>query len=251
MPTFRENLHLGHKVPTTDTADLVDGSVTEPKLADDAVSARTIQDGAVTMEKLSEDVQELVRCPWTPMGYYDSTVTYDGNDVVYDPETNASYLSLHAVNMGHAVTDDSWWMKLVEIPEAAIETIVEDKIKIPVTKYASPDSQLNYVLKPRTMTLFGPTTALNVVINDPGTRFGPVEGEATEYTFAFTTPSLTGTTLTVNTGDYPLMWASSIETEAFTHYEVKISYDELDETYFGEIKSWSFSHEMDAEPGIE
>ena len=74
MPTFREDLHLGHAVPTVDTDDITakaitedkmaddsistrclqDGSVTEPKLADDAVSTRTIQDGAVTAEKLAD-----------------------------------------------------------------------------------------------------------------------------------------------------------------------------------------------------
>ena len=74
MPTFREDLHLGHAVPTVDTDDITakaitedkmaddsistrclqDGSVTEPKLADGAVSTRTIQDGAVTAEKLAD-----------------------------------------------------------------------------------------------------------------------------------------------------------------------------------------------------
>ena len=240
MPTFREELHLGRKVPTTDTADIVDGAITEPKLADDAVSTRTIQDGAVTMEKLSEDVQELVRCPWTPMGYYDSTVTYDGNDVVYDPETNASYLSLHSGNTGHAVTDDSWWMKLVEIPEAAIETIVEDKIKIPVTKQVSPDPTHSYLLKPREKMIFGETETLSVFINHPGSSYGPVAGVVNEYMFAFTTPYFPVMTLEVSTGDYPIVWTSEVETEAHTHYEVRIVYDEMQEMYFGEIKSWAF-----------
>lgn len=240
MPTFREELHLGRKVPTTDTADIVDRAITEPKLADDAVSTRTIQDGAVTMEKLSEDVQELVRCPWTPMGYYDSTVTYDGNDVVYDPETNASYLSLHSGNTGHAVTDDSWWMKLVEIPEASIEAIVEDKIKIPVTKQVSPQPGFSYLLRPRVKTLFGETSTLKVQIKHPGTPYGPVAGVLNEYLFAFTTPFFPAMTLEVSTGDYPIVWTSEVETEAHTHYEVRIVYDEMQEMYFGKIESWAF-----------
>lgn len=83
MPTYREDLHLGHAVPTTDTADIVNGAiteekmandsvstrtiqylaVTEPKLADDAVSTRTIQNKAVTPAKLSDDVVPVVIQP--------------------------------------------------------------------------------------------------------------------------------------------------------------------------------------------
>lgn len=55
MPTFREDLHLGHEVPTTDTDDIVNRAITEEKLADDAVSTRTIQDKAVTEPKLDDD----------------------------------------------------------------------------------------------------------------------------------------------------------------------------------------------------
>lgn len=54
MPTFRDDLHLGHSVPMVDTEDIVDGAITEPKLADDSVSTRTIQDGAVTEPKIAE-----------------------------------------------------------------------------------------------------------------------------------------------------------------------------------------------------
>lgn len=55
MPTYREDLHLGHAVPTTDTADIVNGAITEEKMANDSVSTRTIQDGAVTEPKLADD----------------------------------------------------------------------------------------------------------------------------------------------------------------------------------------------------
>ena len=76
MPTYREDLHTGHKVPLVETDDIIDGgithekladdsvdtnnikdrAVTEPKLADNSVSTRTILDGAVTPEKLSSSV---------------------------------------------------------------------------------------------------------------------------------------------------------------------------------------------------
>ena len=59
MPTerkvFRDDIHLGHKVPTVDTDDLVNGCVTEEKLADNSVSTRTIQDEAVTTPKIADD----------------------------------------------------------------------------------------------------------------------------------------------------------------------------------------------------
>ena len=55
MPTFREDLHLGHKVPTVETDDLTNRCVTGEKLADNSVSTRTIQDKAVTEPKLDDD----------------------------------------------------------------------------------------------------------------------------------------------------------------------------------------------------
>ena len=64
MPTFREDLHLGHKVPTFDTDDYSDRSVTSEKialqaiitelLADLAVSTGKLADGAVTTPKLAD-----------------------------------------------------------------------------------------------------------------------------------------------------------------------------------------------------
>ena len=55
MPTFREDLHLGHEVTLVDTDDIRDKAITEQKLDDDSVSTRTIQDGAVTEPKLADD----------------------------------------------------------------------------------------------------------------------------------------------------------------------------------------------------
>lgn len=75
MPTYREDLHLGHKVPMVEADDIVNGSitsdkirngavttpkiadeaVTESKIADDSVSASKIKDGAVTASKIAND----------------------------------------------------------------------------------------------------------------------------------------------------------------------------------------------------
>ena len=53
MPTFREDLHLGHKVPMVDTDDIVDRSITSDKIALLAIITELIADLAVTTEKLA------------------------------------------------------------------------------------------------------------------------------------------------------------------------------------------------------
>lgn len=55
MPTFREDLHLGHKVPLVESDDIISGAITEDKLGDGSVSTRAIQDGAVTTPKLADE----------------------------------------------------------------------------------------------------------------------------------------------------------------------------------------------------
>ena len=64
MPTYREDLHLGHKVPTTETDDIVNRAVTSEKialqaiitelLADLAVTTAKIANGAVTADKIAD-----------------------------------------------------------------------------------------------------------------------------------------------------------------------------------------------------
>lgn len=50
MPTFREDLHLGHKVPLIGIDDIVNSAITTEK----------IKDKAVTPEKLSDDVKPFI-----------------------------------------------------------------------------------------------------------------------------------------------------------------------------------------------
>lgn len=64
MPTFREDLHVGHKVPLVETDDIMDGGITTDKLADgaithdklaaNAVGENNLQDGSVTTDKLAD-----------------------------------------------------------------------------------------------------------------------------------------------------------------------------------------------------
>lgn len=53
MSTFREDLHLGHKVPTTGTDDIVDRAITSDKIALLAIITELIQDLSVTTAKLA------------------------------------------------------------------------------------------------------------------------------------------------------------------------------------------------------
>lgn len=54
MPTFREDLHLGHEVPMIGTEDINDGSVTTEKIADGAITSDKIGDGEVNTQDLSD-----------------------------------------------------------------------------------------------------------------------------------------------------------------------------------------------------
>ncbi len=39
MPTFRADIHLGHKVPLIDNDDIKDGTITGAKIADNTIPA--------------------------------------------------------------------------------------------------------------------------------------------------------------------------------------------------------------------
>ena len=54
MPTFREDLHSGHKVPTVETDDIVDRGITSDKIALQAIVTELIKDLAVTTAKLAD-----------------------------------------------------------------------------------------------------------------------------------------------------------------------------------------------------
>ena len=103
----RENVSQEYINNHVDGSKIVDGTVTTGKIAN----------GAVSMSKLNNDVQTLIQqgasTSLSPMGEFDIEAIYWANDMVYDPVTNSSYVSLRADNMGHAVTDGTWWMKVV------------------------------------------------------------------------------------------------------------------------------------------
>lgn len=62
MPTYKEDLHLGHKVTLWETDDIADNAITTPKIADNAV----------TEEKLSEQLRTkmAMMVPTIALGFY-------------------------------------------------------------------------------------------------------------------------------------------------------------------------------------
>lgn len=77
-----------------------------------------LQDFMVTKAKLSREVQTQLdkgsEKAINPAGDYDAEAEYSVNEMVYDEVTNSSYVSKQSVNVGHAVTDTDWWMKVLD-----------------------------------------------------------------------------------------------------------------------------------------
>lgn len=60
MPTFRDDIKLGTKVPMMKTDDYNDQSVTEEKLKDGAITTRKIADESVTKDKLDSSIRQEI-----------------------------------------------------------------------------------------------------------------------------------------------------------------------------------------------
>ena len=127
------------------TQEYINNHVDGSKIVDGTVTTGKIANGAVSMNKLDNETQTLIQrgadSSWTPKGDFNIETTYDANDVVFDPVTNSSYLSLRADNTGHPVDEndeeyeEGWWMKVldgsyvnraIEEMEAAIAQAIED-----------------------------------------------------------------------------------------------------------------------------
>ncbi|MBQ8711545.1 MAG: hypothetical protein IJ551_01785 [Prevotella sp.] len=54
MPTYRDSLHAGRKVPLVETDDILKGAITTDKISDGAVTTPKLADGAVTTPKLAD-----------------------------------------------------------------------------------------------------------------------------------------------------------------------------------------------------
>lgn len=54
MPTFKQDLHLGHEVPLVETDDILKGAVTSEKIEDGAVTTEKIGDGEVKTNNIAD-----------------------------------------------------------------------------------------------------------------------------------------------------------------------------------------------------
>ena len=61
MPTFREDLKLGTKVPLVKTDDLSDLSISTPKLQDGSVTNEKIADDTMTIDKFDPELRKTVQ----------------------------------------------------------------------------------------------------------------------------------------------------------------------------------------------
>ena len=87
MPTFKDNLKLGTKVPLIKTDDISHGAVTTEKLGSDAVTTEKIASGAVTSDKIQYDAvksEHIDDGAVTTDKIYDGAVTKEklGSDVL-------------------------------------------------------------------------------------------------------------------------------------------------------------------------
>mgnify|MGYP006988851359 FL=1 len=101
MPTFREQLHSGDKVPLVETDDLAPASVTHDKLANECVAENNIMDGAVTTPKIAD---RAVTAPKIAAG----AVTKDKIDQsVWDALVVSLIKNTGATAIG---PDGCWWV---------------------------------------------------------------------------------------------------------------------------------------------
>lgn len=197
MPTFREDLHLGHEVPmigtedinngsvTTDkiadgaitsdkigdgevqTQDLADGAVTSEKIKDGEVKTADIADGAVTPEKLSDRiVPEVFRPLLSPLKEKDT----DLQNQIDSLEISGLALSNHFGDDPHigisqktltAAVNDIWY-KLEEITG---ETLVGINLTITPEYYIGEDGCLVNVVAD-TVTDYGIIEYIQLFVND-------------------------------------------------------------------------------------
>lgn len=155
MPTFREDLHLGHKVPLIEGDDLSPNSIGNQHLLPNAVATRNIQDQAVTPEKLSPDVL---------MGLvYDMDVDPDGtlwvilgNPKGVDiPEEEWQKLSFHDYNERRVIIAQDLENEVcpVDLKESGECTVIYDN---------NTDHEFTVSISPRYKTAEGETVTLTV-----------------------------------------------------------------------------------------
>ena len=137
MPTFREDLHLGHKVTLIETDDLQDSIITNEKISNGAVSTEkldsTIQDilngihdfGTVVVDELPTTSEETLKYL-----YLLRTVSYKEETTVLNPDS--LYCNYDTINEYDEIQDESmadnlcWKLDIVHDANVRLDFSGED-----------------------------------------------------------------------------------------------------------------------------
>lgn len=98
--------------------------ITGDRIDPETITDDNIAVGTITKRKLSPQVQTMLdegqKKALTPKGNYNSETEYEALDLVFDPVTNSSYISLQTPNVGHPVDENAegyeegWWEKTLD-----------------------------------------------------------------------------------------------------------------------------------------
>lgn len=102
----------------------LNNNITGDRINEGTITDYNIATGTITKGKLTPQVQTMLdegqKKALTPKGNYNSETEYEALDLVFDPVTNSSYISLVTPNVGHPVDENAegyeegWWEKTLD-----------------------------------------------------------------------------------------------------------------------------------------
>ena len=102
----------------------LNNNITGDRINEGTITDYNIAVGTVTKGKLTPQVQTMLdegqKKALTPKGNYNLETEYEALDLVFDPVTNSSYISLVTPNVGHPVDENAegyeegWWEKTLD-----------------------------------------------------------------------------------------------------------------------------------------
>ena len=102
----------------------LNNNITGDRINEGTITDYNIAVGTITKGKLTPQVQTMLdegqKKALTPKGNYNLETEYEALDLVFDPVTNSSYISLVTPNVGHPVDENAegyeegWWEKTLD-----------------------------------------------------------------------------------------------------------------------------------------
>lgn len=102
----------------------LNNNITGDRINEGTITDYNIATGTITKGKLTPQVQTMLdegqKKALTPKGNYNLETEYEALDLVFDPVTNSSYISLVTPNVGHPVDENAegyeegWWEKTLD-----------------------------------------------------------------------------------------------------------------------------------------